>query len=587
MALFVERHLWPSSSRGSPSPRVIKKASSSPSLLDSLLTVKTGRLSPGAGFGLAAAYRNSPSSPSHSPSSTSSAPPQFTSALIAQGTNSGRTTPQSPLTPVPIVRTQSAPAGGWGLDVDADEMHVDAEGFPCTAPAADEQAWRCPICDTTELPEPNRDSQMSCLKCGAGIEGDPRMVDGIRQSNCPLAEAQDQTADAPSSVTPEQARINALIEGDEDPQRRKARLLAAGGGTRIRSARGHHGVALQRGDRIVTASVQQEVRARIEGDSAEARKNRDVLKYLALQLKELNPSLHDNLLRHVKVEAVRIVSAFFVHEGVCGRGCGVTQTGAAAKMLAGCLLEAVLSKQCSELVSEGSAKHAPGWTREQFEKAIAQVRAPKESRNGGTMNRQQVLSSVGLFLRWSDEKICKPCPPAPAPAPPSLRQAADRQHSDYGCGRVIAPDPYDPMVKLRKSVNFVGTKMLHLHPDLRNRGLRAMWEPKTIEFLAASALPADLVALCLLKAIADGDEQASAQEMDYIHDLSETLCDQYQITTWTASEFTKQLAAVLPEPESTYSGSGFVARPPASQPAATSAEAGPSANTAFADNQFY
>ena len=586
MALFVERHLWPSSSRASPSPRVIKKASSSPSLLDSLLGVKTGRLSPGAGFGLAVAYRNSPSSPSHSPSSTSSAPPQFTSALIAQGTSSGRTTPQSPLTPVPIVRTQSAPPGtAWELDADSDEMHVDSEGFPCTAPADANQRveWRCPICQTTELPEPNRDSQMSCLKCGAGIEGDPRMVDVIRQSNCPLAEAQDQTADAPPSTTPEQARINALIEGDEDPQRRKARLLAAGGGTRIRSARGHHGVAVQRGDRIVTESVQQEVRARIEGDSAEARKNRDVLKHLELMLKELNPSLHKNLLRHVKVEAVRIVSAFFVHEGVCGRGCGVTQTGAAAKMLAGCLLESVLSKQCSELVSEGSAKHAPGWTKDQFEKAIAQVRAPKESRNGGTMNRQQVLSSVGLFLRWSDEKICKPCPPPPAPAQPSLRQAADRQHSDYGCGRTIAPDPYDPMVKLRKSVNFVGTQMLHLHPDLRDRGLRAMWEPKTIEFLAASPLPADLVALCLLKAIADGDEQASSQEMDYIHDLSDTLCDQYQITPWTASEFTKQLAAVLPEPESTYTGSGFVAKPPAAAPA----EAGPSANTACTTNHFY
>ena len=583
MALFVERHLWPSSSRGSPSPRVIKKASSSPTLLDSLLTVKTGRLSPGAGFGLAAAYRNSPSSPSHSPSSTStsSAPPQFTSALIAQGTSSGRTTPQSPLMPMPIVRAQSAPVGGWGMDVESDEMHVDAEGFPCTAPAADEQVeWRCPGCDTTELPQPNRDSQMSCVKCGVGIEGDPRMVDGIRQSICPLAEAQDQTADAPGQ-TPEERRINALIEGDEDPQQRKARLLAAGGGTRILSARGHHGVALQRGDRIVKASVQKELTARIEGESAEARKNRDVLKYLELQLTDLNPGLHKNLLRHVKVEAVRIVSAFFVHEGVCGRGCGVTQTGASAKMLAGCLLEAVLSQQCSELVSEGSAKHAPGWTREQFEKAIAQVRAPKESRNGGTMNRQQVLSSVGLFLRWSDEKICKPCPPPPAPAPPALRQAADRQHADYGCGRVIAPDPYDPMVKLRERVNAVGTA--YRVGTMRNRALRALWEPKTIEFLAASPLPTDLVALCLLSAIIDKDDNPDPKDVDRIHVLRGASCDQYQITAWTASEFTKQLAAVLPEPEPTYTGSGFVARPPA----ATSAEAGSSANTACTDNHFY
>jgi hypothetical protein len=132
--------------------------------------------------------------------------------------------------------------------------------------------------------------------------------------------------------------------------------------------------------------------------------------------------------------------------------------------------------------------------------------------------------------------------------------------------------------------------MLHLHPDLRNRGLRAMWEPKTIEFLAASPLPADLVALCLLKAIADGDEQASPQEMDYINDLSDTLCDQFQITPWTASEFTKQLAAVLPEPELAYNGSGFVAQPPAATPlgsASSSAEADPSANTACTDNHFY
>ena len=583
MALFVERHLWPSSSRGSPSPRVIKKASSSPTLLDSLLTVKMGRLSPGAGFGLAAAYRNSPSSPSHSPSSTStsSAPPQFTSALIAQGTSSGRTTPQSPLMPMPIVRARSAPVGGWGVDVDSDEMHVDAEGFPCTAPAADEQVeWRCPGCDTTELPQPNRDSQISCVKCGAGIEGDPRMVDGIRQSICPLAEAQDQTADAPGQ-TPEERRINALIEGDEDPQQRKARLLAAAGGTRIRSARGHHGVYLQRGDRIVKASVQKELTARIEGESAEARKNRDVLKYLELQLTELNPGLHKNLLRHVKVEAVRIVSAFFVHEGVCGRGCGVTQTGAAAKMLAGCLLEAVLSQQCSELVSEGNAKHAPGWTKEQFEKAIAQVRAPKESRNGGTMNRQQVLSSVGLFLRWSHEKICKPCPPAPAPAPPSLRQAAERQLADYGCGRVIAPDPYDPMVKLRERVNAVGTA--YRVGTMRNHALRALWEPKTIEFLAASPLPTDLVALCLLSAIIDNDDDPDPKDVDRIHVLRGASCDQYQITAWTVSEFTKQLAAVLPEPEPAYTGSGFVAVPPA----ATSAEAAPSANTACTTNHFF
>lgn len=576
MAFFAERHRWPSSCRASPSPRVIKKASSSPTLLDSLLTVKTERLSPGLGFGLAAAYRNSPSSPSHSPSSTStsSAPPQFTSALIAQGTQSGRVTPQSPLTPVPLARTRSAPpATGWGMDTD--NMQVDAEGFPSVELAPEQEEWRCPGCGTKERPEPNRDAQMTCLNCGTGISGDPRMDDGIRQSNCPLAEAKDQVANMPGP-TPEQVHINALIEGDEGPQQRKARLLAASGGTQIHSARGHHGTELQRGDRIVRASVQKELTARIEGDSVEARKNQDVLKRLQQLLDQLNPTLHNNLQRHVKFEAVRIVSAFFVHEGVCGRGCGVTQTGASAKMLAGCLLEGLLTKLCAEHDSVATAKHAPGMTKEQFEKVIAQVKAPKGSRNGGTMNRQQVLSSVGLFLRWSDQKICMPCPPPPAPAPPSLRQAADRQHADYGCGRTIAPDPYDPMEKLRQRVNSVGTMMLHVHPDLRNGALRALWDPKTIEFLAATPLPADLVALCLLTAIADKDEESDPQDVDRIHVLTNTTCDQHQITPWTASEFTKQLGAILPEPEPVMTANGLLVKPPTATPSG----AAPSPSTA-------
>ena len=581
MALFAERHRWPSSGRASPSPRVIKKASSSPTLLDSLLAPRVGRLSPVSGFGLATAYRNSPSSPSHSPSSTSPASPQFTSALITQGTWSGRATPLSPLTPVPLARARSAPTGGWQLDVD--NLHVDAEGYPSAAPAPEQDEWRCPGCKTTELPEPNRDAQMTCVTCGAGVSGDPRMVDGIRQSNCPLAEAHDQVADAPGQ-TAEQAYVNALTEGNEDPQHRRARLLAAAHGTHIRSARGHHGTALQRGDRIVKASVQRELAARIEGDSVEARKNRDVLKQLQLLLDQLNPAPHKNLLRHVKLEAVRIVSAFFAHEGVCGRGCGVTQTGASAKMLAGCLLEAVLSKLCSELDSEGSSKHAPGMTKGQFEKAIAQVKSPKEPRNGGAMNRQQVLSSIGLFLRWSDEKICKPCPPPPEPVPTALRYAADRQHADYGCGRVIAADPYDPMEKLRKSVNYVSTQMLHVHPDLRNSALRALWDAKTVEFLAATRLPADLVALCLLSASWNADGNSDSQDIDRIRVLSNALCDQHQITPWTALELTTQLASILPEPEPTSSSDGlFASRPPDAVPPA----AGPSAATTTTTDGFF
>ena len=578
MALFVERHRWPCSSRASPSPRVIKKASSSPSLLDSLLSVKTERLSPGAGFGLAAAYRNSnPPSPSHSPSSTSSAPPQFTSALIAQGTRSGRTTPQSPLAPIPISRTQSAPPGtGWELD--ADNMQMDAEGFPAPAPAAEQEEWQCPGCGTKELPEPNRDAQMSCVKCGTGISGDPRMVDGIRQSFCPLAEAKDQTADAPG-LTPEQAHINALIEGDEDPQQRKARLLAAGGGTQIRSARGRRGNELQRADRIVKATVQRELTARIEGNGVEGRKIRDVLAELQLLLDDLNPTLHNNLQKHAKLETVRIIQAFFVHEERCGSGCGVSQTGASAKLLANCLLEGLLSKLCAEHGSVTTAKHAPGMTKQQFEKAIGQVKAPKGPRSGGAMNRQQVLSSVGLFLRWSDEKICKPCPPPPAPAPPALRQAVDRQNADYGCGRVIAPDPYDPMVKLRPRVNALSTWPLRLHPDLRNSALRALWDPKTIEFLAASPLPVDLVALCLFAAIADRDDEPDPQEVADIHVLTNSTCDQYQITTWTASEFTKQLSAILPETEPTGNAYEMITKPPDAAPPAPAATSATAAST--------
>lgn len=454
-------------------------------------------------------------------------------------------------------------------------MQVDAEGFPSVQLTPEQEEWRCPGCGTKELPEPNRDAQMSCVKCGAGINGDPRMVDGIRQSFCPLAEANDQVANMPGP-TPEQVHINSLIEGDEDSQQRKARLLAAGGGTQIHLVRGPRGTELQRADRIVKASVQKELTARIEGDSVEARKTRDVLTQVALLLNEHSPAFHNNLQRHVKFEAVRIVQAFFVHEGVCGRGCGVTQTGASAKLLASSLLEGLLTKLCAEHGSVATSKYAPGMTKEQFEKAIAQVKAPKESRNGGTMNRQQVLSSVGLFLRWSDEKICKPCRPPPAPAPPALRHAADRQHADYGCGRVIAPDPHDPMVKLRQRVNFMGTSMLHLRPDLRNGALLALWDPKTIEFLSTTPLPVDLVALCLLTAIADQDDEPDPQDVDRLQILTNTACDQHQITAWTASEFTKQLGAILPESEPTGTTCALVVKPPdaATSPTASATSSG-------------
>ena len=159
--------------------------------------------------------------------------------------------------------------------------------------------------------------------------------------------------------------------------------------------------------------MQRELTARIEGDGVEGRKIRDVLPQLQLLLDELNPPSTRTCRSTAKFETVRIIQAFFVHEDRCGSGCGVSQTGASAKLLAGCLLEGLLSKLCAEHGLVTTAKHAPGMTREQFEKAIAQVKAPKGPRSGGTMNRQQVLSSVGLFLRWSDEKICKPCPPPP------------------------------------------------------------------------------------------------------------------------------------------------------------------------------
>jgi len=523
-------------------PRTIKKTSSSPTLLDSILTSRPGQLSPAVGFGFANAYRNSPSSPNQSPaSSVCSTPPQFTSALVAQGSLSGRATPQSPLTPIPISRSLSAPVGGWSLDVET--MHVDAEGYPCAAPPTDDQAWRCPMCSTTDPPQPNRDSQIACVKCGAGVDGDPRMVDVIRQSYGPIAEARDQTADAPGQ-TPQEIYANSLAEGDDRAQRRM-RAVCAEGSTCVRSVRGRNGADTRAGDRIIKTDLQREVLARVEGNSAESRKNEDMLGRLQETLDKLNPRLHDDLLRHIKLESTRIVSAFFKHDAACGQGCGVSQTGASAKMLARCLLEGVLCKLRAEHGSNSTAKHAPGMTVAQFEQAIAQVRASKSSRGGGSMNRQQVLASVSLFLRWSDEQICQPCRPPPTAAPSALRGPADALQSDYGCGRVIARNPHDPMKKLRERIEAIGNKVLHTPPQARNNALAVLWDQKVIDFLSAITLPVDLVALCLINAVS-GDE-SSDEDIENIAKLASGSRAQHNVNEWTMLEFAKQLSAVLPE----------------------------------------
>lgn len=549
MALSSERHRWPnssnsSSSRASPVPRVIKKASSSPTLLDSILATRPGQLSPRLGFGFANAYRNSPSSPNQSPASSSSAcstPPEFTNALVVQGSLSGRATPQSPLAPIPLHRSWSAPTAGWSLE--ADDMQVDAEGFPCLTPQASDLAWQCPGCHTAELPQPNRDSQMTCVSCGTGVSGNPRMVDGVRQSNGPREEAHDQVADAPGP-TPEQTFADSVAEGGEDRAHRRMRTLCAEGGTRVRSARGHRGAEIRRGDRVVKSNVQSEVLARVEGSGPEARKNADMLGRLEEMLNKFTPPLHRNLLRHIRLESTRVVSAFFKHDAACGPGCGVTQTGASAKMLASCLLEGLMSKLCAEHNLGATAKHAPGMTKEQFEQAIAQVRAPKSSRGSGSMNRQQVLASVGLFLRWSDAQICQPCPPPPAPVPPQLRGPADRQGADYGCGRVIAPNPHDPMEKLRLSVNRVGNKVLRTPPEARNKALAALWDQKVVDFLSTTTMPVEIVTACLINAVS-GDE-SDERDTDKIKQLACGLCAQYQVAEWSLWEFAKQLSAVLP-----------------------------------------
>ena len=129
------------------------------------------------------------------------------------------------------------------------------------------------------------------------------------------------------------------------------------------------------------------------------------------------------------------------------------------------------------------------------------------------------------------------------------------------------------MKKLRPAVNALGTKPLCLHPDLRNSALRALWDPKTIEFLAASPLPTDLVALCLFAAIADRDDESDPQDVDRIRVLTNTSCDQYQITTWTASEFTKQLSAILPETDPTGNAYEMITKPSDAAPPAPAAPA--------------
>ena len=484
--------------------------------------------------------------------------------------------------PVPLTKSASAPASLM-------------ERGPSPAPPSDEDAfgpptsWRCRGCGTTD-PHALTESPESELVCECGVVSARVAVALCRQKACPREEDKTQVADHRGHDA-EDAAIRALVEGREPEtahERRRRLLKAAGGGGRLR--RGASELAKAQA-RVDTATLQQGVRERVDGDSKLAKKRRAVLRVVEAVFDQFGPTLDQRVAKHIRLEAVRVLSVGMAHaEACCGEEhCQIAIGSRSNALLAVCTVQACLEDLTHTAASPNDrhnprgptlAEVAPGCSAQELLKHLERSRELK-MQGSGSAQRAQVAAAVGIAMGWTSAQLGRPCCapmrpasaptlPQPQPQPPSAPPSPVLPHfalppqlqlalgpsAGAGAGADAAP-PDDAPPQLQQDVIWSVRDLIHgasvlanVRAAVRSAALGAIGKACLADWIRTqNVLPIEVLSVAILSAAAAklGVEDSTGQ-------LLEHYCFQNHISPTTARGAAETVASMMVVDPSTPAG---------------------------------
>ncbi len=524
--------------RSAPLPVITKSRSVSsldkPSLLDSILSKGAEKYSAARCFDLEGPYRNNPMYDPDPP------PPTTIRGAVHH--------PLAHPPPPPSVSVERAPSGAWAVSGDNREFQRSVEGAPDTSEA--KNVWQCQGCGATDesFLSPNSEGGLSC-RCGIVAEL-VRKVSQEHASNKPKEEANDQVGEV-QNQTAAQAQFEAWSNGPESRDDRRRRETFHQGGTRMPTKRLMQQGLLQ-GQNFIDTQAQRDAREALREDGPDQGRRLAIIRKAESIFDEI-PSLDSRIARHIRMEAIRIYSLSMRHEDVCGCGedCQFRLSQTSVVMIAHAITELVLASlldSATESAEPSSpvttiASLAPERTQQDVLRMMKDFKEFTVRFNRG-MPRMQVLSTVSMIAEWEpgeEQFRCSPCERQSLSS--SLRLSRSITECPAEFGKSVVADPSDCTLKLRNAL-FAAAKCSLTRTDVRLAAFDQLALPPVLDFITASGIPVELVAVCLLTATALRMRQPNPAQS-----LTSSLRKTNQISASTTEQFINELSPLLEVPE--------------------------------------
>ena len=537
-----------------PARGIIRKSSSSSSVLEEILGRKGRSSTPSVGYGLADAYRKIPTLPNN----YLLAPIHHHPPTLDQGSARAR----SPLVPVPLTKSASEPPTGWFLDEAAAAAAAnDPAAWERAVDDANESGWKCRGCSSTDaaclVDGPSADTV--CGKCGTVAS--LKMVAGNRQKNCPVEEDRTIVADLPSRDV-HQTHMEALSKGSESAYERRRRHLGATGGTRVaQNVMKRHGFGKAYGQ-METQAV-RDTRETIEGDSRDARKRRAILTVIEFTfLQDGVDKLDERIKANIRQEANRIYSASLEHEACCDPSkCQLALTNRSNALVAGCIIQNALEHLCRTSTPDattGGCSHpraSPVSAMAHLHEVASDVSpitlattlaAVKKLNvgNAGSVQRLSTLAAIRIVSRWTKYNMCQPCAP-PEPAPPTvLCRPVSMAATIEQRGGAAAADPGDPAFKLRDRLIGMG-RITNARVSIQSAALTAISSERVTAFLVKSTMPVNVIAVAMLRASASTLARDDNAVFDPTAADAPGICEEHGVSPEAFDTFCAELVPIL------------------------------------------
>ena len=459
------------------------------------------------------------------------------------------------LTPVPLSKSQSAPAG-FGINFQN----------PLEPEAIAQIPWKCKGCPCTNQDdlEPNADSAYSCIHCGTVEQ--QRFVSLARQGMC--------AAEDDGTWTGEERRRDAAQEegeavarGIETNDERRRRLLA-GNGTRIAKSTGKRHALGGAAGRLET-QVCIGATERADEDAAQTQKRHRIVEYLERDFDVLGKTLTKDVRKHVRMETKRILMNNAVHANACkasSNSCSFNLSKRPNYLIANCLLQ-----ECLERLKNDAhrAAVAPEYTVHTIQEHLDRLNERQKEQKPSTGQVVKVTAAVRLLLDWTPERLACSCvqdeatpeataapggtelPPSPLESvppllslPPAALQlhALDSPHStsSHESPTACRDDTHDVIFTVRDAVTGAAMRA-NVRADVRCAAMAAIAQQELGDYIRTkNVLPIDVLSVAVLA--------AATCKLGLEDDTSELLaqcCYENAISPTTAQKAIDDMGAIM------------------------------------------